>query len=66
MENEKTTEEAVSTVISLRVPNDLFERLEAERKRRGEQVGMELPRTSTINTLLGERLDRIEASMEGE
>ena len=60
----KSSEEAV-TATSLRIPGPLFERIEAERKRRGKQVGVELPRTSLINALLAERLDEIDEAENG-
>lgn len=62
MENQ-TDEAATSTVISLRIPGELFERLEAERARRGRQVNVEVPRTSLIHALMSERLDAIEGSL---
>jgi len=64
MENTKPTEEAGTTATSLRIPGPLFERVEAERRRRGAQVGVDLPRTSLINALLAERLDEIEGTLE--
>ena len=57
MANENT-----STNIGILFPDDLFKRIETERKRREALAGVDIQKSSFIRALVAERLDELENS----